>query len=79
MSCERGVYREDCFNGIVEYQIFDSNKVLISRVEILAGYAGKIVEDRIADWLDVVDPVEPTGFTSPDALIVQPVPEIRAA
>ncbi len=50
------MYRQDCFNGMVEYQIFDSNKCLIVRVEIVAGYAGAAAEEAMTGWLDLMDP-----------------------
>ncbi len=74
-GCERGVYREGCFNGMVEYRIIDSNKCMIVRVEMMAGYAGPEAEDAMTSWLDLMDPdgaaISPSGADarpSPDAL-----------
>lgn len=68
-SFERGVYRQDCFNGIVEYSIYDSNKCLIVRAEMVCGVAGKECEELMQVWLDQIDP---GGVTLPDASLMLP-------
>lgn len=62
---ERGVYRSECFNGVVEYHVYDSNHLLVCRIELLAGYANGFAEDRMATWLDAVDPPKGDGLTAP--------------
>jgi hypothetical protein len=79
MGQERGVYRNDCFNGLVEYHIYDSNQRMISRVEILSGYAGNDVEERMNDWLDSIDPLSPLGEPVISASVLQPPPSSLAA
>lgn len=67
------MYRQDCFNGIVEYQIYDSNSVLICRAELPKGYASPLLEERMSTWLDIVDPVEPkesAAITAAASLLV---------
>lgn len=56
---ERGIYREELFNGVVEYTVYDSNGVLICKAELIKGYATTMLEQRMSDWLDLVDPIEP--------------------
>jgi hypothetical protein len=75
----RGIYRNDCFNGLTEYHVYDSNKCLLARVEILAGFAGKDVEERMNDWLDAIDPVSPEGETITSASASEHPPSVRAA
>jgi hypothetical protein len=75
---DRGVYREDCFNGMVEYQIFDSNKCMIVRVEIVSGYAGKEAEDAMSNWLDKMDPTGETISPSVSSELL-PSPSVLAA
>lgn len=75
MGQERGIYRNDCFSGVTEYHVYDSNKVLICRTELLTGYAGPEAEGRILDWLDVVDPISPKGEGLTESLSVSPSPQ----
>jgi hypothetical protein len=63
-GCERGIYAQRCFNGLVEYLVFDSNRVLVAKLEILRGYADDQTEDALQLWLDQRDPIEPSELVA---------------
>jgi hypothetical protein len=73
MGCERGIYRQDCFNGVVQYLMYDSNCCLRAKAEVLLADADAETEDAMAAWLDLRDPVVPEGFTSTSD---SPLPEL---
>jgi hypothetical protein len=80
-GCERGVYRQRCFNGLVEYFIYDSNCQLIAKIEVLAGYADDQTEDAMKLWLDERDPIDSgEPLTAPFSLpALAPSPSVQAA
>lgn len=71
MAHERGLYQIEAFNGMTEYHLHNHEGTMICRVVMMSEYAGALCEERMQEWLDMVDPVvEPrdgTGVILPAA------------
>lgn len=65
MERDRGIYRQDGFNGIVDYYVHDHDRQLIVHTEVVKYLATDLAEDALMHWLNAVDPVSPEGTKDP--------------
>jgi hypothetical protein len=81
MEYPRGIYKEETFNGIVEYRVYDHNKCLISQARIVAYLATPETDEAFEAWLDMLDPegkAEPV-VTVASSVLSPPVSGVLAA
>jgi hypothetical protein len=62
---ERGVYRHQGIQGVVDFYVYHSSGALICKSQVAEKYADEAAECGICAWLDAVDPIPTEGVTAP--------------